>query len=66
MKIWVDYDEWYPVFSADDGTKSAKYNLNPWGKEVEVTPEFYAECEQVFTAFEAIQKQLQALSDYKD
>ena len=66
MKAWVDHDEWYPVFTIDNGTKSAKYNLNPWGKEVEVTPELYAECERVFAEFAAVQKQLSALRGLKD
>ena len=66
MKIWVGYEEWYPVFIADDGAKCAEYDMKPWGSEVEVTTEFYAEYERVLVAFEAMQKQLSALLGYED
>jgi hypothetical protein len=66
MKVWIDYDEWYPVFTVDSGEKSAKYNLKPWGVEVEMSEEDYAEMNAVFEKFNEVQKRLKVLSGYKD
>ena len=66
MKVWIDYDEWYPVFTVDNGEKAGKYNMLPWGKEVEMSEADYAEMVVVFEKFNEVQKRLQALSGHKD
>ena len=60
MKVWIDSDEWYPVFTVDNGERAATYNLNPWGQEAEVTEEQYAEWVRVFEEFDKVQTELRA------
>ena len=61
MKVWIDHDEWYPVFTADNGAKAIRYNLPPWGTEMEVTEEQYAEWTRITEEFHKMQQEMKSL-----
>ena len=55
MKVWIDYDEVYPVF---DVTKEAKF---AWGKKVEVDEATYERWIKVLGEHARVQKELLSL-----
>jgi hypothetical protein len=64
MKVRITFDEWYPVFEAEDEVEAKKYGSTN-GKTAEVTDDFYAEYKRVFAEFDNLQDKLQELSEAK-
>ena len=54
MKMRLDIDEWYPVYSLDDDIRDDP----TWGIIVDVSDEFFAEYQRVFKEFNAMQTKL--------
>jgi len=52
MKVYIDSDEWYPVYSVEK---------SPWGIEVDVPEEVLERWDQVFCQFRNIQSEMAAL-----
>jgi len=54
VKVKIDTDEWYPVYSVCDAPYA-------YGKEVEIPDEFYERYQAVMTEFNAVQDLISAL-----
>jgi len=52
MKVKIDSDEWYPVYSISD-----------WGEEVEVEDAKVAEWKRVFSDFDRVQDEMMAAAN---
>lgn len=53
MKVFIDSDEWYPVYSFD---------MN-YGQEVEVSEETLARWKQTMVDFDKMQREMRELSE---
>lgn len=58
MKIWIESDEWYPVFDF------YKEDLAGFGVECEIEESEYQELLRVFNDFKRVQDRLRQLAGY--